>query len=218
MSTEKKKHPGPLTQIAAGFVILAAITGYYLFQADPRKAGPAETAAETPAAAAPAATGGVSKALATGTLAAFLVHPEPKPLPDIAFADGEGKPLKLSDWKGRVVLINLWATWCAPCRKEMPDLAKLQQELGSDQFEVVAISVDRKGAEASSAFLTETGADAIKLYVEPTTKIVSELQSAGLPATILVDRQGRELGRLLGPAHWAAPEAFALVKAALAQK
>jgi thiol-disulfide isomerase/thioredoxin len=213
MSTEKKKHPGPLTQIAAGFVILAAITGYYLFQADARKAGPAETAAEAPAPAA----GGVTKALATGTLAAFLVHPEPKPLPDVAFQDAAGKPLKLSDWKGRVVLINLWATWCAPCRKEMPDLAKLQQELGSDQFEVVAISVDRKGAEASSAFLKETGSDALKLYVEPTTRIVSELQSAGLPATILVDREGREIGRLLGPAHWAAPEAFALVKAALAQ-
>lgn len=216
MSTEKKKHPGPLTQIAAGFVILAAITGYYLFQADPRKAGPAETAAETPAAA-PAASGGVSKALATGTLAAFLIHPEPKPLPDVAFADGEGKPLKLSDWKGRVVLINLWATWCAPCRKEMPDLARLQEELGSDQFEVVAISVDRKGAEASASFLKETGADSLKLYVEPSTKIVGELQSAGLPATILVDRQGREAGRLLGPAHWAAPEAFALVRAALAE-
>jgi thiol-disulfide isomerase/thioredoxin len=216
MSTEKKKQPSPLKQIAAGFVILAAITAYYLFQADARKSGPAETAAETPAASAPAADGALSKALSTGTLAAFLIHPEPKHLPDVAFADGAGKPLKLSDWKGRVVLINLWATWCAPCRKEMPDLAKLQQELGSDQFEVVAISVDRKGAEASSAFLTETGADALKLYVEPTTKIVGELQSAGLPATILVDRQGRELGRLLGPAHWAAPEAVALIKAALA--
>ena len=159
---------------------------------------------------------GVSKALATGALAAFLIHPQPKPLPDIAFADGEGKPLKLSDWKGRVMLVNLWATWCAPCRKEMPDLAKLQKELGSDQFEVVAISVDRKGAEASSAFLKETGADTLKLYVEPTTKIVGELQSAGLPATILVDRQGREVGRLLGPADWASPEAVALVKAALA--
>jgi thiol-disulfide isomerase/thioredoxin len=214
MSTEKKK-PGPFTQIAAGFVILAAITGYYLFQADARKAGPAETAAEAPATAAPAAASGVTKALATGSLAAFLVHPEPKPIADIAFADGQGKPLKLSDFKGRVVLINLWATWCAPCRKEMPDLAKLQQELGSDQFEVVAISVDRKGAGASSAFLKETGADALKLYVEPTTKVVGELQAAGLPATILVDREGRELGRLLGPALWASPEAFALVKAAL---
>lgn len=218
MSTEKKK-PGPLPQIAAGLVILAAITGYYLYEAGGRKAGPAETAAVAPAPA-PAATtsDGVSKALATGSLAAFLVHPEPKPLPDLAFQDGSGKPVKLSDWKGRVALVNLWATWCAPCRKEMPDLAKLQTELGSDQFEVVAISVDRKGAEASSAFLTETGAGNLKLYVEPTTKIVNDLQSAGLPATILIDREGREIGRLLGPADWASPEAVALVKAALAQK
>ena len=214
MSTDKKKSTR-LPLIAAGAIVLAAITGYYWYQADGRKAGPAETVAEAPG---PASADGVSRDLATGTLAAFLVRPEPKPLPDIAFQDGAGKPLKLSDWKGRVVLINLWATWCAPCRKEMPDLARLQKELGSDQFEVVAISVDRKGAEASSAFLKETGADNLKLYVEPTTAIVGELQSAGLPATILVDRQGREIGRLLGPADWASPEAQALVRAALAQK
>ena len=213
MSTDKKKSTR-LPLVAAGAIVLAAITGYYWYQADGRKAGPAETAADV---LGPAPAGGVSRELATGTLAAFLVKPERKPLPDFAFQDGAGKPLKLSDWKGRVVLVNLWATWCAPCRKEMPDLATLQKELGSDQFEVVAISVDRKGAEASSTFLKETGADNLKLYVEPTTAIVGELQSAGLPATILVDRQGREIGRLLGPAHWAAPEAIALVKAALAE-
>ncbi len=146
MSTDKKK-PGPLMQIAAGFVILAAITGLYLFQASGRKAGPEEAvAAQAPAAPAT----GVTRDLATGALAAFLVKSERKPVPDVAFQDGAGKSLKMSDWKGRVVLVNLWATWCAPCRKEMPDLAQLQKELGSDQFEVVAISVDRKGAEASS--------------------------------------------------------------------
>lgn len=220
MSTEKKKS-SPLAQIAAGVLILAAITGYYLYEAAGRKAGPAETGAvaetEAPAAAAPAAAG-LSKELSSGTLAAFLIHPEPKPLPDLAFQDGTGKPLKLSDWKGRVVLLNLWATWCAPCRKEMPDLSKLQKELGSDQFEVVAISVDRKGAEASAEFLKETGVDNLKLYIEPSTRIVNDLKSAGLPATLLIDRQGRELGRILGPADWASPEAVALVKAALAQK
>ena len=214
MSTEKKKS-SPLAQIAAGVLILAAITGYYLYEAAGRKAGPAETASQAPVAA-PA--GGVSKDLATGALAAFLIHPEPKALPDLQFQDGAGKPLKLSDWKGRVVLLNLWATWCAPCRKEMPDLAKLEKELGSDQFEVVAVSVDRKGAEASAAFLKETGVDNLKLYVEPSTKIVNDVQSAGLPASILVDRQGRELGRILGPAEWASPAAQALIKAALAQK
>jgi thiol-disulfide isomerase/thioredoxin len=213
MSTQKKK-TSPLAQIAAGLVILAAITGYYLYEAGARKAGPAETAAVAPATAA----GALSRELATGPLAAFLIHPEPKSLPDLAFQDGTGKALKLSDWKGRVMLLNLWATWCAPCRKEMPDLSKLETEMGSDQFEVVAISVDRKGAEASAAFLKETGVDNLKLYVEPSTKIVTDLQSAGLPATLLIDREGRELGRILGPADWASPEAQALIKAALAQK
>ena len=213
MSTEKKKS-SPLLQIAAGLAVLAAITAYYWFKEEGRKATPAETSA--PAVNSPAAQG-VSRALATGTLAAFLVRPERMALPDAAFQDGDGKPLKLSDWKGRVVLVNLWATWCAPCRKEMPDLATLQKELGSDQFEVVAISVDRKGAEASAAFLKETGADNLRLYVEPSTRIVTDLQSPGLPATILIDRQGREIGRLLGPAHWASPEAIALIKAALAE-
>ncbi len=211
MSTDKKKS-SPLAQIAAGLVILAAITGYYLYEAGTRKAGPAETAAS----AAATAAGALSRDLAAGPLAAFLIHPEPKALPDLSFQDGAGKALKLSDWKGRVVLLNLWATWCAPCRKEMPDLAKLEKQLGSDQFEVVAVSVDRKGAEASAAFLKETGVDNLKLYVEPSTKIVTDLQSAGLPATLLIDRQGRELGRILGPADWASPEAQALIKAALA--
>lgn len=211
MSTEKKKS-GPVAQIAAGIVILAAITGYYLYEAGTRKAGPAETA--VPAAA--SAAGALPRDLASGPLAAFLIHPEPKPLADLSFQDGAGKALKLSDWKGRVVLLNLWATWCAPCRKEMPDLSQLEKALGSDQFEVVAVSVDRKGAEASAAFLKETGVDNLKLYVEPSTRIVTDLQSAGLPATLLIDRQGRELGRILGPADWASPEAQALIKAALA--
>ncbi len=213
MSTEKKK-PGALTQIGAGLAVLAAITGIYWFQAEGRKAGPADAAAET-AAAVPHA---VTRDLAAGALAAFLVKPERKPVADAAFQDAAGKPLKLSDFKGRVVLVNLWATWCAPCRKEMPDLAALQKELGSDQFEVVAISVDRKGVEASSAFLKETGAENLKLYVEPTTEILNQLQAIGLPATVLIDRQGREIGRLLGPAQWSSPEAQTLIKAALAEK
>jgi thiol-disulfide isomerase/thioredoxin len=99
----------------------------------------------------------------------------------------------------------------------MPDLAELQKELGSKDFEVVAISVDRKGAEASSAFLKETGADNLKLYLEPTTAIVNDLQAIGLPATVLIDKHGNEIGRLLGPADWASPEAVALIKAALAE-
>ncbi len=212
MNTQKK--PGAWTQIAAGFAVIAAITGIYLFQADGRKAG---TADALPAASTAAPAAGVTRELAAGAMAAFLVRPERKPVVDLSFQDGEGKPLKISDWKGRVVLVNLWATWCAPCRKEMPDLARLQTELGSKDFEVVAISVDRKGVEASSAFLSETGAGNLKLYVEPTTAILNDLQAIGLPATVLLDRQGNEIGRLLGPADWGSPEAVALIKAALAE-
>jgi hypothetical protein len=100
----------------------------------------------------------------------------------------------------------------------MPALAALQKQLGSKDFEVVAISVDRKGVEASSAFLKETGADGLKLYVEPTATILNDLQALGLPATVLVDREGKEIGRILGPAEWNSPEAQALIKAALAEK
>jgi hypothetical protein len=99
----------------------------------------------------------------------------------------------------------------------MPALAELQSKLGSKDFEVVAISTDRKGMEASSAFLRETGATALKLYVEPSSRILNDLQALGLPATVLVDRQGREIGRLLGPAEWNSPEAINLIQAALAE-
>jgi thiol-disulfide isomerase/thioredoxin len=136
---------------------------------------------------------------------------------DIAFQDGNGKEMGLSQWRGRVILVNLWATWCAPCRKEMPALAELQKQLGSADFEVVAISIDRKGAPASAAFIAETGSQALKLYVEPSGKILDDLEALGLPATVLIDRQGNEIGRLLGPAEWASPEAITLVKAAIAE-
>lgn len=207
MSDQKKS--GPFRFLSLGLAVLAAGIGIYWFHSAERKAA-------TPVAAI-IAPGSVSRELATGALAAFLVKPERKPLPDAAFQDGAGKPLKVSDWKGRVMLINLWATWCAPCRKEMPALAALQAKLGSADFEVVAISVDRKGVEASAAFLKETGASSLKLYVEPTTTILNEFQALGLPATLLVDRRGNEIGRLLGPADWASPEAIALINAALAE-
>ena len=140
-----------------------------------------------------------------------------KPAPTTLFKDPAGKDITIASFKGTPVLVNLWATWCAPCRKEMPALAALQTQLGSDDFEVVAISLDRKGIEASSVFLKETGATSLKLYVEPTARILNELEAIGLPATILIDRKGNEIGRLLGPAEWNSPDAIALIKAALAE-
>ena len=150
--------------------------------------------------------------LNTGHMAAFVYKAEPPALASFKFVDGTGKERTLSEWKGRVVLLNLWATWCAPCRKEMPDLDKLQAEVGSDKFEVVAISVDRSGVNGARKFLGEVGVSKLTLYADPTARLSSELKVLGLPATLLIDADGREVGRLLGPAEWATDDAKSLIK------
>ena len=160
----------------------------------------------------------VSDATLASSMAAFIKHPTPKDLAAFSFTDGTGQIKDLSQWKGKVVLLNLWATWCAPCRKEMPELAKLQKLLGSADFEVVALSEDLKGVDASAAFLKEAGADNLALYVDPKATALAAIQSVGLPTTLLIDRTGREVGRLLGPANWASEDAQKLVKAALDAK
>ncbi len=205
--SEKARNLKPAILIVA-LAVIAAAFGVYL-------KGEGDGKVETPQ---PAVQGSVSKALATGAMAAFVVKAERKPAPEISFASETGQATSLAPWKGRVVLVNLWATWCAPCRKEMPALAALQSEMGSKDFEVVAISVDRKGLEISGQFLQEVGATALKLYADPSTETLSQFQAVGLPASILIDRQGREIGRLLGPAEWNSPEAKALIKAAVEEK
>jgi thiol-disulfide isomerase/thioredoxin len=195
------------------FIAVAAIAagtyGIYGLKGEPRKQ-------EVVVAAVPA--GGFSKALATGAMAGVIVHPTRKDISPFSFANEKGETIDLSQWKGRVVLLNLWATWCAPCRKEMPDLAKLQTALGGPDFEVVALSLDRKGLAASQAFLTETGVANLAAYVEPEGKTLAAVQALGLPATILIDRNGKEAGRILGPVEWASPEAQAMVKALMAEE
>ena len=161
---------------------------------------------------------GFSKALAIGPMAGVVIHPTRKPLTAFTFKDATGKDLDLSAWKGHVVLLNLWATWCAPCRKEMPDIAKLQKDLGGTDFEVVALSVDRKGLEASQAFLKDIGAESLKAYTDQESKSLAAIQALGLPASILVDRNGMEAARILGPAQWASPEAETMIKALIAEK
>ena len=202
---DQKRNPLPYLIILA---VLAGAIGLYLFSSG---TPPGKT---TQAAS---ATNGGYKDFAKGPLAAFLVKADRPAVPNLSFKDAMGGALTLDKWKGRVVLVNLWATWCAPCRKEMPTLADLQKQLGSRDFEVVAVSVDRKGIAASSAYLKETGADTLGLYVDETTKSLDDLQGLGLPLTVLVDRKGREIGRLLGPAEWNSAEAMALMKAAIAE-
>jgi thiol-disulfide isomerase/thioredoxin len=150
--------------------------------------------------------------LNTGHMAAFVFKPQPVPLSGLKFVNAKGEERTLADWQGKTVLLNLWATWCGPCRKEMPDLDKLQAELGSDRFEVVALSVDRTGLAGARKFLDAIGTTSLALYADPTAKMAAELKVIGLPATLLIDPQGREIGRLLGPAEWASDEAKALIR------
>jgi len=187
-------------------VICAGLVGVYLIGSEPRK----PTELGQPASG--------LRHLATGPMTPFVVKPIPEPIAKITFQDESGAEKSLEGWRGRVVLLNLWATWCAPCRKEMPALDALQQKLGSPDFEVVALSLDRQGVETARAFLADTKATNLKLYVDPTAKSLDGLKAVGLPATILIDREGREVGRLLGPAEWSSPEAVALIERVLAEK
>lgn len=149
-------------------------------------------------------------------LPAFVFKQTPEPLADVAFVDGAGMAMSLKDFRGKIVLLNLWATWCAPCREEMPSLDRLQQELGSDTFEVVALAVDRTGAAAAQKFLDEIGVKGLKLYADPTTRSGSALKAIGMPTTILIDAEGREIGRLPGPAEWDSDDAKNLIREAMA--
>jgi thiol-disulfide isomerase/thioredoxin len=121
----------------------------------------------------------------------------------------------LSSFKGRTVLLNLWATWCQPCREEMPALDRLQQALGSDKFEVVALSLDRQGLDASRKFLDDVKASRLKLYTDVTTKQGLALKIVGMPTTILINKDGLEVGRLAGPAAWDSADAKKLIEAAM---
>ncbi len=153
-----------------------------------------------------------------GSMAAYLKQPTPKDIPPFTFVDGAGATKDLSAFKGKVTLLNLWATWCGPCRKEMPELSKLQKDLGSADFQVVELSEDLKGYEASAAFLKEVSADNLTLYADPKTQALAAVNAPGLPVTLLLNRQGQEIGRLLGPAPWAGDEAKAIIKAAIDAK
>lgn len=153
--------------------------------------------------------------LATGTMTTFVFKPQPEPLPDIRFVNGSGAEVALASLKGRVVLLNVWATWCGPCREEMPELDRLQATLGSDKFEVVALAVDKGGIEAARKFLADIKAEKLGVYADPTAKQGLALKVIGMPTSILIDKEGREIGRLIGPANWDSPEAKKLIEAQL---
>lgn len=142
----------------------------------------------------------------------FVMHDAPRPLPEFGFENVEGQPMTLSDFEGTVVLLNVWATWCVPCREEMPTLDALQAELGSSEFKVVALSIDRAGVDVVQDFYTEIGIRNLDFFIDPTMKTTTVLGIPGLPTTLLIDRSGRELGRLVGPTEWATAEMINFLK------
>lgn len=175
------------------------------------------------------ADGACHGAVATAARIAGLVHGEvaalataqtPFHVPALAFRDAKGRERTLADWRGRTVLVNLWATWCIPCRREMPALDALQAELGGPKFEVVAVNIDTRDPHKPLAFLKQVGVTHLAYYSDHSAQVFETLRAAGkafgMPTTLLVDPKGCEIGTMAGPADWASDDGIKLVRAIIA--
>ncbi len=155
---------------------------------------------------------------ATGDVAAMSAS-DPQPLTHLSFKGPDGKPLTLADFSGKTLLVNLWATWCAPCRAEMPAFDALQSDMGSDKFEVVAINVEKGPDDKPKGFLDEIGIEHLAFYRDDTLGVFNDLKTRalalGLPVTLLVDDEGCLLANMNGPAEWASEDAKRLIRTAL---
>jgi thiol-disulfide isomerase/thioredoxin len=156
--------------------------------------------------------------LIRGEVAAVALADKPMRVPDLSFQDGNGKTVKLSDFRGKTLLVNLWATWCVPCRKEMPALDGLMGKLGGADFTVIPINIDTRDPEKPKKFLAEIAVKNLPYYEDPSGTVFQDLKrigrALGLPTSIIVDRKGCEVGHIAGPAEWASEDAIKLVKAA----
>lgn len=188
--------------IIISFVLSAIFGGYLVYQNIQNENSAAQQLALTE-----------KQKLATGELAAFLYNAQPMELPKVDFLGPQNQNMDLSQFKGKTILLNLWATWCGPCRHEMPTLDELQAKLGSDKFEVVTLNVDRKAIEKAQAFFDEISIKHLQLYADPSTKAMRTLRARGLPMTMLINAQGKEVGRIFGPADWMSEEAINLIQA-----
>jgi thiol-disulfide isomerase/thioredoxin len=157
--------------------------------------------------------------LARGEVAAMALAGRPLEVPDLAFHDLAGAERKLSEWRGRTVLVNLWATWCVPCRKEMPALDALEGALGGPGFEVLAVNIDTRATDKPHAWLEEVGVKRLAYYADPSAKVFQDVKliggAFGLPTTLLVDPSGCEIGNMAGPAEWASRDGIDLMRAAI---
>jgi thiol-disulfide isomerase/thioredoxin len=160
--------------------------------------------------------------LAHGEVAAVALASQALLLPDLAFGDAGGGEKHLADWRGRTVLLNLWATWCVPCRQEMPALDALQAKLGGPDFEVVAVNIDTRASAKPREWLDEVGIKRLAFYADPSAKVFTDLKlinrAFGMPTTLIVDRAGCEIGTIAGPAEWESDDGVKLITAALGNK
>jgi len=185
--------------IIVAVVAAAAIGGFFLWRAN-----------QQPAAIRPAPSPATPEIVGTG--GSLTLRKTPRPVPLVDFVDGDGRPMTLADFGGRVVLLNIWATWCVPCRKEMPTLDRLEQKMGGSGFQVLPLSIDRQGRAVIEKFYREEGIKALGIYVDRSGKDASRLGVVGLPTTLLIDGRGYELGRKIGAAEWDSPETVALIR------
>ena len=142
----------------------------------------------------------------------FVFYSQPSALPEIRFTDGEGHNLSLAGFRGLPIVLNIWATWCGPCRKEMPTLERLQVMLGRPNILVLALSIDSQGASAVKKFYGELGLTALGVYVDTSGRVSRDLNTVGIPTTLLIDRDGREIGREIGATEWDSPAVVALIR------
>ncbi|MGB2729752.1 MAG: TlpA disulfide reductase family protein [Methylovirgula sp.] len=208
--TEQTKEPSPsrFPSPLISLAVLAAVLGFiYVMKGGHRNE----------AAAACASTRTVIsrlEPLVHGEIAALALSNAPRPMPNLTFTGADGKTVKLSDFRGRDVLLNLWATWCVPCRQEMPALDRLEGKRGGPDFQVVAVNIDTARLDRPKAFLREIGVKNLTFYADNTANIFEVLKEngkvLGLPTTILVGKDGCNIGTMAGPAVWDSPDALAL--------
>lgn len=163
------------------------------------------------------ATDATLEALRVGDMKKLNLHSIAQPVPDVAFTAEDGSQISLAEYRGKYVLVNFWATWCAPCRQEMPSLDALQGEFGGASFEVVTIATGRNPPPAMKKFFEEAGIRNLPLHRDPKQALSRQMAVLGLPITVIVNPEGQEIGRLLGDADWHSDEARALIAALLSK-
>jgi thiol-disulfide isomerase/thioredoxin len=148
----------------------------------------------------------------------FVVHAVRKPVAEITFQNAKGVTTTLAEFTHKVVVLNLWATWCVPCRREMPALDRLQTALGGPNFAVAPLSIDRGGIDTVTRFYADVGIQNLPIYLDASGKSVRDLGAVGLPTSLILDRGGQEIARVVGPAEWDAPEVIEFLKPVLEQQ